>query len=240
MRKSKKRKVIMFLIFILMIILFLYILLNSNIFNSKNIKIEGNNKITNEEIISILNIKEDKNIFRYNLNDMKKILEKENYIKDVKIDRIIPDKLHIMIIEKEIAGALKNGKEYYYVDEDINLIEKAGDLDNMKEKIIIECDYNINKEKIIEFKNDKQKEIISSLLKDIKSNNLNNKVNKIIYSDNNIKITANKEIEIILPNNKNIGYNIKMTAMILADLQSNNIKKGTVDFTYINNPIYRP
>ena len=72
MKKNKKRikkvnnsKVVIIFSFLLIIVMLLYTVLNSQILNSKNIEINGNKYVKSEDIIKILDIKDDKNIFRY-------------------------------------------------------------------------------------------------------------------------------------------------------------------------------
>ena len=93
MRKTKNTnvsKVTIILSLSIMGIIFIYTIINSNYFYSKNINISGNKNISNEEIIDFLNIKKDKNIFMYSISSMEEKLLSNNYIKDVKIERKIP------------------------------------------------------------------------------------------------------------------------------------------------------
>ena len=79
-KKVNNSKVVIIFSFLLIIVMLLYTVLNSQILNSKNIEINGNKYVKSEDIIKILDIKDDKNIFRYNINNMEKILLSNKYI----------------------------------------------------------------------------------------------------------------------------------------------------------------
>ncbi|HSQ88055.1 cell division protein FtsQ/DivIB [Romboutsia sp.] len=243
MKKKKKintTKLMILLSFILMIIIFILLLLNSSIFNSSNINIEGNKRISTNEIIKILDIKENKNIFMYNTKQMEKSLMNNSYIERVKVKRNIPNKLQILVIEKEIVAILKEGENYCYIDNKGDLIQQIKELDSSEKKVIIEAKYNLTDDKKIEFQNEETKKRLLYLLECTRKYNLHKKINKINFEKNDIiNIYTNDKIKIILPNNNKTGYNIAMMSPILSDLQSKHIKGGTVDFTCGNNPIYR-
>ena len=68
MKKNKKRintsKVVIIFSLILIVVIVLYTSLNSGIFNSDNIEIEGNKYVESEYIIKTLDINNNKNVFR--------------------------------------------------------------------------------------------------------------------------------------------------------------------------------
>ena len=86
MKKNKKRintsKVVIIFSLILIVVIVLYTSLNSGIFNSDNIEIEGNKYVESEYIIKALEVNNNKNIFRYNIKDMEEILLNNKYIKN--------------------------------------------------------------------------------------------------------------------------------------------------------------
>ena len=106
-KKSKKRintsKVVIIFSLILIVVIVLYTSLNSGIFNSDNIEIEGNKYVESEYIIKALEVNNNKNIFRYNIKDMEEILLNNKYIDKVEIKRLLPNTLKVSIIEKEIG-----------------------------------------------------------------------------------------------------------------------------------------
>lgn len=240
-KKVNTTKIIILLSLVLMIIIFAYILLNSNIFNSSNIKIEGNNKVLNKEIERTLDIKEDKNIFMYNIKQMEKILMENKYIESVYIERKIPNKLHILIKEKETAAILEKENNYCYIDKNGDLIQSFDKSYNIEKGVIVKINYSLIDDKRVEFENEETKKRLLYLLECIKKENLYKKVKFIDFEKKNkINIYTTENIKFILPYNDKIEYNISMMRAILSDLQGKNTKDGIVDFTLGNNPIYKP
>ena len=126
MKKNKKRintsKVVIIFSLILIVVIVLYTSLNSGIFNSDNIEIEGNKYVESEYIIKALEVNNNKNIFRYNIKDMEEILLNNKYIDKVEIKRLLPNTLKVSIIEKEIVANLYNEEIYCYIDKEGNFV----------------------------------------------------------------------------------------------------------------------
>ena len=87
----------------------------SPLFNIKQINIQGNNKITNEEIISLSQIKIDENTYKTNIHKAQHKILENPYINDVKIKRKIPDKIVIIIEERKPTYMLEYGSGYVYI-----------------------------------------------------------------------------------------------------------------------------
>ncbi len=240
MKRLKKGALINILILILIIIVILYTLLNSKIFNSNQIRIEGNEKISKDYIVRTLDLREDKNIFMYNLKDMEKELEENKYIEDVRVKREFPNKLHIIIIEKEISGIIQYDDLKCYIDNKGEFIDKVKKDEEIDNYLMIDIGYKLDKNNNIKFKKERYKNNLLEVLKNIKSCTLYKKINKVKIEEDSIRMYTPKGLEIIFLNNKEIEKNIKKTEAILIDLQSSKISKGTVDFRQGKNPIYMP
>lgn len=240
MRKKKNTGNIMIsLTLLLMITIGMYTLLNSELFETKNIEIVGNTVISDDEIIKKLDIKVDKNIFMYNTNKMINKLNDNPYIEDVKIKRNIPSGLKITIKEKEIYAILRDGKDYCYIDNQANFIEQIKDIE--KDDIVkVDVSYIIEDNKV-KFKDKEEKDTLIKLLDAIKECNLSKKINEINFEKSDIiNIYTNDNIQIKLNKDNNIKYNISRSSAIMADLQKKSNNKGIVDLTYQNYAIYTP
>lgn len=245
MKKYKKKinttKLVIVFTLLLIIVIFLYIALNSKMFNSKNIEIEGNKYVDDNYIIKTLGITDNKNIFKYSIKDMEKILLSNKYIDSVKIKRSLPNTLEISIIEKEIAANLYNGNTYCYIDKEGNFIDKIDEDGKDNEVIIVYIDYNITDLQNIEFKNEENKKILLCLLESIKEERIYKKIDNIDLTKTDfINIKTKDDINILLNSGEEIKYNISRLAMILADLQNNNQKGGEIDLSTGKNALYRP
>ena len=172
MKKNKKKintsKVVIIFSLLLIVVIVLYTTLNSGIFNSKNVEIDGNKYVESNYIIKVLDIDNDKNIFRYNIKDMEESLLRNKYIDNVEIKRLLPNTLKISIIEKEIVANLYNGEVYCYIDKEGNFIDKIDEDNKNNEVIIVNIDYNINDSQEIKFKNEENRKRLLYLLEYIK------------------------------------------------------------------------
>ena len=183
MKKNKKRintsKVVIIFSLILIVVIVLYTSLNSGIFNSDNIEIEGNKYVESEYIIKALEVNNNKNIFRYNIKDMEEILLNNKYIDKVEIKRLLPNTLKVSIIEKEIVANLYNEEIYCYIDKEGNFIDEIDENNKDNEVITVHIDYNKTDSQEIKFKNEENKKRLLYLLEYIKEEGIYKKIDNI-------------------------------------------------------------
>lgn len=245
MKKNKKRintsKVVIIFSLILIIVIVLYTLLNSGIFNSDNIKIEGNKYVESEYIIKALDINNNKNICRYNIKDMEEILLNNKYIDKVEIKRLLPNTLKISIIEKEIVANLYNKEVYCYIDKEGNFIDEIDENNKDNEVITVHIDYNKTDLQEIKFKNEENKKRLLYLLEYIKEEGIYKKIDNIdMTKTNSINMSTKEDINILLNSDEELKYNISRLAMILHDLQNKKQKGGEIDLSTGKYALYRP
>lgn len=245
MKKNKKRintsKVVIIFSLILIVVIVLYTSLNSGIFNSDNIEIEGNKYVESEYIIKALEVNNNKNIFRYNIKDMEEILLNNKYIDKVEIKRLLPNTLKVSIIEKEIVANLYNEEIYCYIDKEGNFIDEIDENNKDNEVITVHIDYNKTDSQEIKFKNEENKKRLLYLLEYIKEEGIYKKIDNIdMTKPNSINMITKEEINILLNSDEELKYNISRLAMILADLQNKKQKGGEIDLSTGKYALYRP
>lgn len=128
-KKRKKRiKVLKAIILISIITGIVAFLLTSEKFNIKEIEIEGNKKLKQEEIYNISKIELGDNIFS-TLSIVAKVRLKENgYIEDVKIKKSYPNKITIEVQERQIQyQILTQSGGYIYIDEQGYIIDYSSE-----------------------------------------------------------------------------------------------------------------
>lgn len=245
MKKNKKRintsKVVIIFSLILIVVIVLYTSLNSGIFNSDNIEIEGNKYVESEYIIKALEVNNNKNIFRYNIKDMEEILLNNKYIDKVEIKRLLPNTLKVSIIEKEIVANLYNEEIYFYIDKEGNFIDEIDENNKDNEVITVHIDYNKTDSQEIKFKNEENKKRLLYLLEYIKEEGIYKKIDNIdMTKPNSINMGTKEDINILLNSDEELKYNISRLAMILADLQNKKQKGGEIDLSTGKYALYRP
>ena len=95
-----------------------------NKFEIKEIKIENNEILEDQELINIFSFLYTKNIIFLNSYELKKNIDPNNFIEKIEIKKILPDKLIIKVFEKEpIAILIDRYEKKYYLGKKTNLIE---------------------------------------------------------------------------------------------------------------------
>lgn len=89
-----------------------------------DIMLEGNKKVSKNELLKKAGIHADSNIFSLNIEDAGKSIGDMPWVKTVSIEREFPDKLRIRIEEREPLALIKL-EGLYYVDEESNVFAKA-------------------------------------------------------------------------------------------------------------------
>ncbi|MBR5229863.1 MAG: FtsQ-type POTRA domain-containing protein [Firmicutes bacterium] len=127
--KRKKRKIKFWTRFMVFLIICggLTFLLKAPLFEVDEFAVEGNNYYTDEEIRVMGNCKAGGNIFiGTDLRDIKQRLEKDAYMREVKIKRVLPATIKIELDERQQLGAIVYGEKYVVVDEEGVVLRKTG------------------------------------------------------------------------------------------------------------------
>ena len=118
-KKRKRRKTtLIFVISILVLGGISAYLLTSPSFSIQDIKIKGNKQLSNQQIISLSDLKIGDNIFA-KIGIVTKVKLKQNgYIEDAKITKLYPNNIEIEIKERQKQFQIKTETEgYIYIDE---------------------------------------------------------------------------------------------------------------------------
>ena len=130
--KSKRKKgrvikiilsIIKWLIILGSIVGLIIFFLTSPIFNVKQIEVNGNEKVSTEEIINLSGIEKDVNIYKYSKKAIKDALKQNPYIEEANIYRILPDKIEISIKERKTSFLLQLEGSYAYINNQGYILE---------------------------------------------------------------------------------------------------------------------
>ena len=93
-------------------------------FKIKEIEIENNNILEDQELIKVFSFLYSKNIIFLNYNELKKNIDQKSFINKIEIKKIFPDKLVIKVFEKEpIAIFMDKNQKKFYLGKKFDLIE---------------------------------------------------------------------------------------------------------------------
>jgi cell division protein FtsQ len=237
-RRIKKRKrVLKFLLFV-MIITFLYLFVfKTSLFNIKNIKVLGKNKMSYEKIVKISQCIKGENIFKFSKKLGEESLNRLPYIKRSKIKRRLPNTIIIEVEEREEIAIIPYIGSFVYIDEEgyiLSIEEKKGEikLPQIFGLELIDLEVGNNLYDIL--KEDSVKDFINLS----KQARLLQSMKYINFSDNNnIKVELENGIKVAFGPLDNVKYKISFLLKILEDVKKKNLDVRTILFNKGDNPI---
>lgn len=94
-------------------------LLGSQFFNVKQIEVEGNNRTSREELLALVESKAHGGLWQVPLEEIRDILKRNPWVREVEVARQFPDKLRVKISEREpYALARRNDNSVVWIDRD--------------------------------------------------------------------------------------------------------------------------
>lgn len=96
-------------------------------FELKEIKIEGNERISQEQLLKESEIRIHNNIFAVNLNEVKKNIEKNPWIWEATVQRILPSIIKITIEEEKVRAVFIKNLKTYFINHRGDIIEEVDD-----------------------------------------------------------------------------------------------------------------
>ncbi len=98
---------------------------NYPFFSLREVQIEGNTRMTYNEVLSLGKVSLGENTLNMNIRGIESCLRESPWIRSVQISRVLPDKLKIVLDEREPAFWVLRDKEMYYADSRGNIIDKV-------------------------------------------------------------------------------------------------------------------
>lgn len=239
-KKKKKIKVIVMFFVIGILICLIYLLLTSKTFELNKYSIEGTQKYTKDDILKDLNLKENQNIFIQYFSFM---LKKDNtnlpYIEKMKISVKLPDQI-VIKVEERIPKYLAYDKDlnrYFKLTEDGYILEETT-LDKRKDETMmygvsfdkeVKLDKKINEIDLIKL------ELYKKIMLEYNKSDIKSKITKVDFENSLTTITLDDKINVVLPNDTNLKYNINFLKTIKKQIGDDAV--GKIDMTK-NNPVF--
>lgn len=237
-RKSSKKVVILTIAILLALALIAatYYVLNTPKFNISSIAVSGNSKINIDEIISNSGVKLGDNVVKSFFKIDKEKIKNIPYISNVKVSIKFPSELSIKVAEREsVYYAFDKEKNIYYRLDGYGIILEVCDRIDLKQKELLvngitfdtevklgtkinDIDYS----KILVYEN-----IEEQFYKIFPEQH----ITKVSFENSLTKIYLNDKVEVILPNDTNLQYNLTFLKEILSKVVD---PKGTIDMTKDN------
>lgn len=121
----KKNHFVQSVFFILLVATVSYILLQSPFFEVKTITVDGNRQLNEQEIKNFSGITLGTNIFKLNLAKAEERLSLVPLLKNTKLERVLPNKIAIHVVERKAVALLPVQNSFIKVDEDGVYLQKG-------------------------------------------------------------------------------------------------------------------
>ncbi len=93
-------------------------------FQLSEIEILGTNKLKHSDVIKVAGLRQSKNLLSLDLENIKQLLEQNNWVKKAEVQRVLPSKLSITVLEKRPEAIWWNNGKFYLVDIEGDIIER--------------------------------------------------------------------------------------------------------------------
>lgn len=236
MRGRFKYAVLLFVICI-----FAAFFMSSGFFQIKFITVNGNNNVSREEIVKLSSIYYGENIFRINKRNSMKSIFQNPYVKMIKIKRIIPNKVVIDIIEREIMAYVPYVGSYLNIDEEGMILEINPAMKNPGLPLVKGLKFETFKVgELLDVENKEQFSTATLLIKEIRNAKMLELVSEMDITDpSNIKLKIKDGIKANLGSTDNMNYKIGFVKSIIEDVKNQNLK-GTIEMSHNGNPVFKP
>ena len=126
-RRQRKLKIAKYSFLTLCVLAAIIGTMTSPLFNIKQITVSGNEKITENEVISLSGITLNENIFKTIISKSEDKILENPYIKSVKIKRKLPTNIEIIIEERKTNFMLEYGSGYVYINNQGYILEVSSE-----------------------------------------------------------------------------------------------------------------
>lgn len=126
-RRQRKIKIAKYSFLTLCVLAAIIGTMTSPLFNIKKITVSGNEKITENEVISLSGITLNENIFKTIISKSEDKILENPYIKSVKIKRKLPTNIEIIIEERKTNFMLEYGSGYVYINNQGYILEVSSE-----------------------------------------------------------------------------------------------------------------
>lgn len=231
LKRRKKRKITMIVIILLAIITAICVyLLTAEVFNIQEIEIEGNQQLPKEEIQELSEVKIGDNIFSTLEIVVRVKLKQNGYIKDITLEKSYPNKIKIIVEEREKEyQVLTETGCYVYIDGQGYIIDYS--LEKLEIPTITGMEYseaNIQKIKRLEEKDLEKMENILHIMQQAEKIEIVNQVQQIDTKGEYILHLNSDSIIINLGDATNLNNRMYYVKAIM---QKENGNSGTI---YVN------
>ena len=122
-KKNIKLKIVKWIFLLALLATAIILFMLSSVFNIKNITVTNNNKISEQEIISLSGLTKDENMFKISNKKIKEAIKQNPYIENVKITKNLYGTINLEVTERVPTYMLKFANAYVYINNQGYMLE---------------------------------------------------------------------------------------------------------------------
>lgn len=237
-KNTIKLKVLKWTSMLILLVIIVIAFIFSPIFNVKQIKVEGIQKLVEEQVINLSQIQLNENMFKIKISEVEKKIEENTYVETVSITRELPKTIKITVKEREPLYIIETESGNAYIDSNGYIIEILEE----KLPLPILIGYTTSNENIVNFQNTKKLsdedckrlETISSIVESAKNNDILQYITSIdMLEISNIKLNLDSESKVAyLGDGSNANLRILYLKTIIEE------ESGKAGEAYINGDLH--
>ncbi len=236
-RKNRKRRIYIRLVIIILVLsLFIFWSLRTKLLQIKAIQVDGNSKLSTEEIIEVSGISHGDNIIKTRIGNAEESIVNLPYIESVEIKRKFPGTIEIQVQERVPYMQFEYNYSYAVIDSQGVLLEYSIRL-NSKIPLVKGFDWEQLKpgEEIL---NNGIGNKLQDLFNDEEIEKIVLNFREIVYDDeNNIKINLFNGVIVEFGPLHNVIYKLKVLQEIVQDVEEKNIPTKMIIMNKGEHPI---
>ena len=240
-RRMKKKRRQTALVIAAAVIVVLILLFLTPIFNIRTISVDGNNAVSDEQIVERLKPLIGQNLLRTSDGKIENMLKEISYIQDVNVQkRLFPPSVELTVTEYAPAAVIRTGGKSYVISSDLRVL---GELQTSTGSLPVITGVEIERAEIgydCEVKADKG-DTLRTMLQTLEKTELIHNVNEInLMSLTAITMNYDDRLTVQCGSQLDMEMKIRMfrEAVMSEELSQN--AHGTVDLSETGNAIYMP
>lgn len=239
-RRKFRRRLNRIFLFILALGIGLIFIFNSKLFALDKISINGLNKLSDDDILMVVDFNLGDNIFKISKKESRQLIQEVSYVKDSSIKRKLPNELIIDVQERVENFVISLNNTILYNDNEGYILRI--NRENLEEEIIglpqikgLDLVYLDLGDKI--FTNNDNLDL-SELIEELTKLEIYYNVEEIDVTDkDNINIVFDDGLLVGLGTNNDVKYKISLLNTILEDIESKDILVKEILFNRGDNPV---
>lgn len=217
-----------------------YAAVETEFFNLKSIDVKGNNYYDNNFILEKAQIEQGEKLYKIDRKKAKENIEKEIYVKKVRVVYELPDRIYIEVTEREEKYQVFYNNQYIVTDNEgviLNIYNDKNELLTIES--LTNVIYNVGDK--ISFEGIENINTTFEALEYCNNQFGNDTINKLTVAGNNsIILDTEYGTKIKIDLEDDIKYQINFALKIITDRLNNNltVNSDLIDFTKGDSPVY--